>query len=131
MIVDTSALIAILFREPERLAMLQALSRAERRRMGAPNWLEACMVVDRRDNIHASVRIDTILRHLAIEVVPFDSELVHLARSSFSHYGRGSEHRAKLNYGDCMAYALAKSTGEPLLFEGDDFIHTDIVPALA
>ena len=89
------------------------------------------MVIDRRGNIHASTRINSILRRLGIEIVPFDADLVHLARHAFEAYGKGSEHPASLNFGDCMAYALAKATNEPLLFKGNDFVHTDITPALA
>lgn len=126
---DTSALVAILFKEPERVHFLDTLSTADRRRISAPNWLETWVVVDRRGNIHASSRIDTIKRMLSIEVVPFSPDLVPLARAAFQQYGRGSKHPPKLNYGDCMAYALAKATGEPLLFKGGDFIHTDIPSA--
>lgn len=118
-----------MFKEPERGHFLNTLSTADSRRISAPNWLETCMVVDRRGNIHASSRIDTVLRKLSIEIVPFSPDLVPLARAAFQQYGRGSKHPAKLNYGDCMAYALAKATGEPLLFKGGDFIHTDIISA--
>ena len=131
MIVDSSALAAILFREPERERMLAALAAARRAVIGAPNWLEICLVVDRRNNIHASSRLPTMLRRLTIHVVPFESHHVDLARFAFERYGKGSEHPAHLNYGDCMAYALAKATNEPLLFKGDDFTHTDVTPALA
>ena len=89
------------------------------------------MVIDRRKNIHASSRIDAILRQLEIQIVPFDREMSWIARTAFEHYGKGSGHAASLNYGDCMAYALAKQTDEPLLFIGNDFTHTDVTPALA
>lgn len=111
--------------------MLDALSQAVRRAIAAPNWLEVCMVVDRRGKIYATSRVDDIVKRLGIKVVPFDEPLVPIARAAFEQYGKGSKHPAGLNYGDCMAYALAKHSGDLLLFKGNDFSHTDITPALA
>ena len=122
---------AILLDEPDASAMAGALVLAEQRRMSAANWLETCMNVDRRGVSVASARLEQARQQLRIEVVPFDLAMAEIARDAFCRYGRGSQHPAKLNFGDCMAYALAKLSGEPLLFKGDDFSQTDIVSALA
>lgn len=130
MIVDTSALVAILQREPERDLMLAAMAQAERRLIAAPNWLEMCLVIDGRANPAAQAAADTIRTDFELDVIAFDASMAEVAREAYRRYGRGN-HPAKLNFGDCMAYALAKSTAEPLLFKGQDFTQTDIAPALA
>ncbi len=130
MVVDSSALLAILLKEEGWERYFEALNTAPRRLMAAPSWLEACLVFDNRDNEYAKRRLDIVVRDIRIEVVPFDASMAELARYTHWHYGKGNKHPANLNFGDCMAYALAKSTGEPLLFKGNDFTHTDITPAL-
>jgi ribonuclease VapC len=117
--VDTSALIAILRDEPEARAI--AIANADHRRISAANYLEAAIVID-GDPI-ASRRFDDLLREAAIAIEPVTAEQAKVAREAYRDFGRGSGHAARLNFGDCFAYALAKTTGEPLLFKGDDFLH--------
>ena len=129
MIVDTSAVAAILLGEPEREHLAEVLAAAHDVSMGAPNWLELCMVIDRRGHRGASVGLESVLKGFGIEVVAFEEPHAAMARAAFRAYGRGNGHPARLNFGDCMAYALAKVSGRPLLFKGGDFIHTDVVAA--
>jgi ribonuclease VapC len=129
-IVDTSALIAVLYDEPDATAFAAALDAAPRCRISAANFLEASIVADRRRRRGGGRRFDDLLLELEMVIEPVTEEQVLVARAAYSDYGRGSGHPAKLNFGDCFAYALARATGEPLLFKGNDFIHTDIEPAL-
>ncbi len=129
-IVDTSALIAILRNEPEAEAFASAIDAEPRCRISAANFLEAAIVVDRSRSPIPGRRLDDLLRETGITIEPITEEQVHIARQAHRDYGRGSGHRARLNFGDCFAYALARATGEPLLFKGDDFHQTDIAPAL-
>jgi ribonuclease VapC len=126
MIVDTSALIAILRDEPEAQAFATAIADAEHRRISAANYLEAAIVIDGSRNPIASRRFDDLLRAAEIVIEPVTEEQAKVAREAYRDFGRGSGHAAKLNFGDCFAYALAKTSGEPLLFHGDDFVHTGI-----
>ena len=130
-IVDSSALVAILYHEPEAAACLRAIYRAGRRRISAANFLEAAIVVEARRGPRASRRFDDLMREAEIIIEPVTAEQAHIARQAYRDYGRGSGHPAQLNFGDCFAYALARTTGEPLLFKGDDFGHTDIAPAIS
>jgi len=130
MIVDTSALICIALDEPMASAVWQALARAQDPTVSAANLLESWMVVDRR-NADVAQRLDALLVDAGLSVAPVTREHVTIARDAFRVYGKGSGHKAQLNFGDCIAYGLAKSMNEPLLFIGNDFIHTDLVPALA
>ena len=130
MIVDSSALIAILRDEPEAQACAVAIDRAAVCRLSAASYLEAAIVVDGSRDPVASRRFDDLLREAAIVVEPVSEAQARIARAAYRDFGKGSGHPAKLNFGDCLAYALAKATGEPLLFKGEDFIHTDVVPAL-
>jgi ribonuclease VapC len=129
-IVDTSALIAVVTEEPERDVMLAAVRSALRVRISAGTYLEAGVVVDARRSPVLTRRLDDFIGALGIEIVPVTSAQAALGRSAYRDFGKGSGHPARLNLGDCFAYALARETGEPLLFKGDDFVHTDIVPAL-
>jgi ribonuclease VapC len=129
-IVDTSALIAILRDEPEAPAMAQAIEKATERRISAANWLEAAVVIDGSRDAVASRRFDELLSVARIAVAPVTELQAQIARAAYRDFGRGSGHPAGLNFGDCFAYALAKDAGEPLLFKGDDFTQTDVVPAL-
>ena len=129
MIVDTSALIVILRDEPEARAFAMAIADAERRRMSAANYLEAAIVIDGSRDPIASRRFDDLLREAGIAIDPVTEEQAKVAREAYRDFGRGSGHAAKLNFGDCFAYALSKTSGEPLLFKGDDFIHTGIAVA--
>lgn len=128
MIVDASALIAIAAMEPDARRFAEAMVEARPTRMSAANWFEAAMVADRRQGAVSEV-FDTLCNRLGIEIVPVDQDLARGAREAWRRFGRGV-HSAKLNFGDCFAYALAKQTGEPLLFKGRDFARTDITPAL-
>jgi len=126
MIVDTSALIAILRDEPEARAFAIAIADADRRRVSAANYLEAAIVIDGSRDPIASRRFDDLLREGGIAIEPVTEEQAKVAREAYRDFGRGSGHAARLNFGDCFAYALAKTTGEPLLFKGDDFLHAGI-----
>lgn len=130
MIVDTSALIAILRDEPEAPAMAQAIEEATQRQVSAANWLEAAAVIDGSRDPVASRQFDDLIGVARILVAPVTEQQARIARAAYRDFGTGSGHPAGLNFGDCFAYALAKDTGEPLLFKGRDFVHTDVVPAL-
>ena len=133
MIVDSSAIIAIIRDEPEKLVMLDRLlnarSAGEATRISAGTLLETTIVVDRYKDREASRLLDAVLAALMLEVVSVDAELAALARLANRTFGKGF-HPARLNFGDCFAYALARQTGEPLLFKGRDFAQTDIVSAI-
>jgi ribonuclease VapC len=126
MILDASALIVILRDEPQARAFATAIAGAEHRRISAANYLEAAIVIDGSRNPIASRRFDDLLREAEIVIEPVTEEQAKVAREAYRDFGRGSGHPAKLNFGDCFAYALAKTSGEPLLFQGDDFVHTGI-----
>ena len=129
MIVDSSALVAILLAEPERQALLEAIQQAPEVAMTAASYLEVGMVVDGRGNPVLSRQYDALLEALGIEVVDTTAEQARVARAAHRDFGRGSGHPARLNFGDCLSYAAAVQDGVPLLFTGDDFIHTDVTPA--
>jgi ribonuclease VapC len=129
MILDTSALVAVLYREPEAERYALVIHDAERCAISAGTFLEVSIVIQGQMGTDALRQCDMFLRRAAIAVEPFTVEQAHLARQAFHDFGKG-RHPAGLNFGDCFAYALAKATGEPLLFKGDDFRKTDIVPAL-
>jgi ribonuclease VapC len=126
MIVDTSALIAILRDEPQAKALAIAIASAENRRLSAANYLEAAIVIDGSRNPIASRRFDDLLQEAEIVIEPVTEQQARVAREAYRDFGRGSGHPAQLNFGDCFAYALARTSGEPLLFKGDDFVHTDL-----
>ena len=130
MILDTSAMIAIVVGEPDRGALVDAILAAPRCRMSAGSYLETCLVVDSRHNPVVSRHLDTLLESLGVEIEPFTADHVATARQAYRDFGKGSGHPARLNFGDCFAYALAHATSEPLLFVGDDFVHTDVQVAL-
>jgi ribonuclease VapC len=130
MIVDSSALIAILRAEADAAAYTEAIERAEACRISAATLLETAIVVDGSRDPILSRRLDDLLIEAAIGIEPFTEAQAHIARQAYRDYGRGSGHPARLNFGDCFAYALARTTGEALLFKGEDFRHTDIAPAL-
>lgn len=130
MIVDTSAVVAILAGEPESETYRRALASAEAAKISAATLVELYAVVDSRSDPAQWRTVDTLLKALRIVTVPFDAEQAAVARQAYRDFGRGSGHPAKLNLGDCYTYALASTTGEPVLFKGDDFSRTDLVPAL-
>ncbi|HUO85036.1 MAG TPA: type II toxin-antitoxin system VapC family toxin [Thermoanaerobaculia bacterium] len=126
MIIDSSAILAILFGEPDAPAYARAIVAAEVRRISAANWLETAIRIDSGAGAIASNAFDDLIREASIEVMPVTHEQARIARSAYRAYGKGSGHPAQLNFGDCFAYGLAKVTGEPLLFKGTDFSETDI-----
>ncbi|MGB0097534.1 MAG: type II toxin-antitoxin system VapC family toxin [Solirubrobacteraceae bacterium] len=131
MIIDSSGLIAILRDEPEAATFAALIEAAEARRLSAASYVETAAVIDRANDPVASRRVDELLDVAEIAIEPLTEHQARIAREAFRDFGKGSGHPAQLNFGDCFAYALAKSTGEQLLFKGSDFIHTDLEPAAA
>ena len=129
MILDTSALAAIFFGEPEADLYIRLIHAASRCLISAGSFLELTMVVEGQIGPDAGRQCDIFFRRAGIIIEPFTVEQAHLARQAFLDFGKG-RHAAGLNFGDCFAYALAKITSEPLLFKGEDFRRTDIVSAL-
>jgi ribonuclease VapC len=130
MIVDASALVAILLEEPGYEELRDVILRARGAQLSAAGYVEASIAVDRARDPVKSRRLDEILDALEVKVVPVTPDHACRAREAFGDYGRGSGHPAKLNFGDVLAYALTAETGEPLLFKGDHFSHTDVHPAV-
>ena len=130
MIIDTSALIAILRAEDDASEMALAIERAQARRISAASYLETAVVIDASRDPIASRRFDELVDTAELRVEPVTHDQARIARDAYRDFGKGSGHKAGLNFGDCFAYALSKSTGEALLFKGNDFSHTDITPAL-
>jgi ribonuclease VapC len=128
-IVDTSALIAILRAEDDAGDMAHAIEEAAERRISAANYLETAVVIDGSRDPVASRRFDELIQAADLHVEPVTRDQAKVAREAYRDFGKGSGHKAGLNFGDCFAYALAKTTGEPLLFKGNDFTHTDVTPA--
>jgi len=131
MIIDTSALVAILRDEPQAEICARAIEDAAARRISAVNFVEAAVVIDGSSDPIASRRFDDLLKAAGVVIEPVTEIQARLARDAYRDFGKGSGHSAKLNFGDCFAYALAKTTGESLLFIGADFGHTDIASAIA
>ena len=129
MIVDTSALVAVLFAEPDAEAYALAIAAADRCRISAANYVETAIVIEAQTRDTGSREFDAFFRRSGIVIEPITEEHAHLARRAYTEFGRG-RHRAGLNFGDCFAYALARATGEPLLYKGEDFKRTDVIPAL-
>jgi len=129
MILDTSPLVPILASEPDAEMYIKAISRASRCRISAGNFLELSIVIEGQFGAEVLRQCDALFRRVGIVIEPVTVEQGHLARQAFHDFGKG-RHEAALNFGDCFAYALAKITAEPLLFKGEDFRKTDIVPAL-
>lgn len=126
MIVDSSALIAILKLEEDGPQYERAIERSPVNRISAGTYLEVSMVIDRARDPLVSRRLDEFLAEGAFVIEPVTASQAHIAREAYRDFGKGSGHRAGLNFGDCFAYALARELNEPLLFKGDDFRHTDI-----
>lgn len=131
MIVDTSALIAVLRNEPDAISYAKAIAKAAVRRISAASYVETAAVIDASHDPIASRRFDDLLREARFVIEPVTEVQARIAREAYRDFGRESGHPAGLNFGDCFAYALAKAANEPLLFKGDDFTHTDIASALA
>ncbi len=129
MIIDSSAVMAIINEEPDADRLLRAAAGAVCR-MSVATRLEASIVADARSATHGE-RLDQILDALDVEVEPVSLRQGEIARTAYRRFGRGSGSPARLNFGDCFAYALSVTSGEPLLFTGDDFTHTDVLSALS
>lgn len=125
MVVDTSALVAILLLEPEAEQFTRTIANARPRLISAANLLEAGIVIEGRLGREAGGDLDEFVVDIDLEIEPVTIDQVRVARQAYRTYGRGN-HSAALNFGDCFAYALAKTTGLPLLFKGNDFAKTDI-----
>ena len=128
MIIDTSALVAIMREEEGADRYDSLINDAPFVSMSAASYVEAVMVMVSGRNGRFRNRLDQVIGEFSIEIVPVTAEQAHLAADAFIAFGKG-RHSAALNYGDCFAYALAKATGEPLLFKGNDFTRTDVAPA--
>jgi ribonuclease VapC len=128
MIIDTSALVAILYREPETEAFVRRIHAAETSRISVANYVELSIVVEHQFGAEGMRQAEAFFRRAGIVIEPVSVEQGELARQAFLDFGKG-RHRAGLNFGDCFAYALAKAYGEPLLFKGNDFSQTDIQAA--
>lgn len=128
MIIDTSALICILDQEPEAERFTRAIAQASERMLSAANVVETGIVMQVRRGDEASRDLDLLLAKSGVEIIPVSARQASLARKAFQRFGRG-RHPARLNFGDCFAYALAKDSSRPLLFKGRDFAHTDIAVA--
>ncbi len=127
MVIDTSALLAILQDEPERRVFNEAIEAADRRLVSAATYVECSMILESRHGAEAVRDLDHFIARAQITIAPVDTEQARLARDAFRKYGKG-RHRAGLNHGDCFSYALSRALDEPLLFKGNDFPHTDIEP---
>lgn len=130
MILDTSAVITILRDEPEAPAFAKVIEEAVHRRMSAVNYVEAAVVIDGSRDPIASRRFDDLIREAQVIIEPVTEAQARIARQAYRDFGKSSGHPARLNFGDCFAYALAKETNEPILFKGGDFSHTDVISAL-
>jgi len=130
MIVDSSALVAILKREPERAAFSDLLETVRDVKISAATYFETCIVIDSIKEPDVSRMLDDLIEVSRIAIEPVTAEQARIARQAYRDYGKGSGHPASLNFGDCFSYALARDKREPILFKGDDFNHTDLRPAI-
>ena len=131
MIIDASAIVAILRNEPQAGSCANAIAGTTSRRVSAVNYVEAAVVIDGSRDPVASRRFDDLFREAQLVVEPVTESQARIAREAYLDFGKGSGHPAGLNFGNCFAYALAKATGEPILSKGDDFRRTDLTSALA
>jgi ribonuclease VapC len=126
MVIDTSALVALLLAEPETADFVAAIARASNRLVSAPSYVETAIVMVSRSGPQALEKLDRLLAELAIEIVPFTREQATFAIAAYRQYGKGSGDVAGLNFGDCFTYALAQLRRETVLFKGNDFSRTDV-----
>jgi len=129
MIVDSSAVVAILRSEDDWERYAQAIESADASRISAANYVEVAILAEAETSGVGSRQLDAFLRTTGMVIEPVTEEQAHIARQAWADFGKG-RHPARLNFGDCFAYALAKATGEPLLFKGDDFRKTDVAAVL-
>ncbi len=126
MIVDSSVLVSIILGEQDSVVYSRTLDTADRLSISAATFVEVSIVIDRRKNPTYSNRIEELLVRFNIAIEPVTAEQARIARQAYRDYGKGSGHPAGLNFGDCFSYALARVKREPLLYKGDDFVHTDV-----
>jgi ribonuclease VapC len=126
MIIDSSAIIAILFGEPEAKMFFEVIEQSDYRLMGAPTLLEAAIVAKSKKGPDVLPRLDLLLDQLEVKTLSFSAEHAKIAKQAFLKYGKGQGHSAQLNFGDCMCYAMSKVEALPLLFKGNDFMKTDV-----
>ncbi|HYU12205.1 MAG TPA: type II toxin-antitoxin system VapC family toxin [Stellaceae bacterium] len=131
MVIDSSALIALLLSEPETDAFVTAIAGSSIRLISAASYLETTIVMLSRSGSEGQRKLDRLLTDLAATVFPFTLDQAVLAAEAYKRYGKGSGHPAGLNFGDCFTYGLAKLTGEPVLFKGNDFSRTDLASAVS
>jgi len=131
MIVDSSAVIAVLMREPGWRTFAEELDGAPVTRISAANYFELGLVLDKWRNPVLSQQLDELIDRFDIQIEPVTAEQARIARQAYRDYGRGSGHAARLNFGDCFSYALAREMREPILFKGTDFAETDLRPAIS
>ena len=129
MIVDSSAIVAIVRSEPEAKPFVEAIVGCRDVVFSAGNYLETSIVIDKDRNPALSARLETTLNMLGVEIAPVTAAQARIARQAYRDFCKGSGHKAQLNYGDCFAYALAMERGEPLLFKGEDFVHAGVARA--
>jgi ribonuclease VapC len=129
MVIDTSAVIAILFSEPEAARLIAAIDEDTVRIIGAPTLVEAGAVMIAKRGPTGPVALDALMQRLDIKIEAFSGTAADFARSGYSKYGKGVGSPSVLNYGDCLSYGLAQALGQPLLFKGNDFPATDVAIA--
>lgn len=129
MVIDSSAIVAILLGEPEADRLVHAIASAGSRMIGTPSLVEASAVMLARKGTVGEIALDALLQRLAIDIVPMSADAAASARSAYQRYGRGIGSPGVLNFGDCLSYGVAMAAGEPLLFKGDDFAMTDVAMA--
>jgi ribonuclease VapC len=130
MIVDSSALVAVLLNEEDGESLSRAMDDPELVRMSAASYLETSIVIDKYRDAVLSARLDDMILDAEIVIEPVTVDQARIAREAYRNFGKGSGHRANLNFGDCFSYALTRVKREPILFKGDDFGHTDLRSAL-
>lgn len=130
MVIDSSALIALLLAEPEADGFVAVIAGTSSRLVSAASYLETAIVMLARSGPDAQEKVDRLVAELSISIMPSTRDQAVVAIAAYSQYGKGSGHPAGLNFGDCFAYALAKLTGEPVLFKGNDFSRTDLAIAV-
>jgi ribonuclease VapC len=130
LIIDTSAVIAVLRKEHDHLRYRQAFAESPECRMSTATYLETAIIADRDGSPLLSREFDRVITLMEVELVPVSVQQVQIARAAYRDFGKGSGHPARLNFGDCFAYALAIERGEPLLYKGGDFSRTDVRDAL-
>lgn len=130
MIVDSSALVAILKKEPDWRVFAEALDSADHSEISAVTYVEFAVVVERLKDPVLICEADDLIERFDLQIEPVTLEQARIARQAYRDYGKGSGHAANLNFGDCFSYALAREKREPILFKGDDFVHTNLRPAV-